>query len=190
MATGPLDLVVRIAQILDELDIPYALGGSLASSLFGEPRSTVDVDLAIRLTPDQGDALLNRTSAEFYVPIGLARDAIRARSSFNVVDTEHGLKIDFFVLGDGLLDRRQIDRRVSVAIPSARAGIWVTAPSDQILRKLEWYRSGGSVSDRQWRDVVGIIRSVRGNLDIADLQDAARALGLIDLLSEALRQGS
>jgi hypothetical protein len=190
MAAGPLDLVIRIARILDELEIPYALGGSLASSLFGEPRSTVDVDLAIRLAPDQAAALLEHTSTEFYVPIALAREAIRARSSFNLVDTDSGLKIDLFVLGDGLLDRRQIDRRIKVTIPGAAADIWVTSPEDQILRKLEWYRDGGAVSDRQWRDVVGILRGRRGDLDIRDLTDTGHALGLADLLAEALAQAS
>ncbi len=186
MAAGPLDLVRQVTQILADLEIPYALGGSLASSLFGEPRSTVDVDIAIRLAADRQAAPLQRTTAEFYVPIDAARAAMRAHSSFNLVDTVSALKVDLFVLGDGLLDRMQIHRRIKVAIPGAADGIWVTSPEDQVLRKLEWYRSGGAVSDRQWRDVIGILRNQAGDLEVEYMTDTARELGLDDLLSDAL----
>ncbi len=188
MAVGPLELVRQVTQILGELDIPYTLGGSLASSLFGEPRSTVDVDLAISLVEGREAALLDRAVAQFYVPLDAARTTIRDRSSFNLVDTRHGLKVDLFVLGDGLLDRMQIERRLEVAVPGAAAPLWVTSPEDQVLRKLEWFRSGGSTSDRQWRDVIGILRNQAGQLDLDYLTTIADELGLTDLLDEALAQ--
>jgi hypothetical protein len=117
MIKGPLPLVSQVAGILDDLEIPYALGGSLASSLIGEPRSTVDVDIAIRVNEGIEAVLLERVNAEFYVPMDSARAAIRAHSSFNLVDIAHGLEVDLFVLGDGLLDRMQIERRLNVSIP-------------------------------------------------------------------------
>ena len=123
MSKGPLELVGQVAAILDELGIPYALGGSMASSLIGEPRSTVDVDIAIKLEGHAGAALLDRVNAEFYVPIESARAAIQACSSFNLIDTAHGLKVDLFVLGDGLLDRMQSERRMNVSIPGFGDGI-------------------------------------------------------------------
>jgi len=187
MTKGPLDLVHQVAQILDDLDIPYALGGSMASSLFGEPRSTVDVDIAIRLATDRADAFLERAEAEFYVPVDAARAAVEAQTSFNLLDTKCGLKVDLFVLGEGPLDRMQIDRRIKVAIPGIDGGIWVTSPEVQVLRKLDWYLKGGSVSDRQWRDVVGILRTTRA-LDTGYLLEAARTIGLHDLLAVALDQ--
>ena len=113
MTKGPLELVIQVAAILDDLEILYALGGSMASSLIGEPRSTVDVDIAIKVQAGTEAALLERASADFYVPVDAARAAIRAHSSFNLVDTAHGLKVDIFVLGDGLLDRMQIERRMT-----------------------------------------------------------------------------
>ena len=115
---GPLALVVRVAKILDELAIPYALGGSLAASFFGEPRATADVDVAIQLDGDVGEALLARVRPEFYVPLESARDAIRSHQSFNLIADEQALKVDLFVLGDGLLDRRQIERRVRIPLPN------------------------------------------------------------------------
>jgi hypothetical protein len=185
MAKGPLDLVSQVVTILDDLGIPYALGGSLASSLIGEPRSTVDVDIAIKLEHQAGAALLERVNAEFYVPTQSARVAIDAHSSFNLIDTAHGLKVDLFVLGGGLLDRMQIERRITVTIPGVAGRIWVTSPEDQVLRKLDWYRSTGHESERQWRDVVGILR-VHGDLmDRGYMSETARALNLGTLLDEA-----
>jgi len=185
MTKGPLELVVQVAAILDELGIPYALGGSLASSLVGEPRSTVDVDIAITLEHKAGAALLARATAEFYVPIDAARDAIKAHSSFNLVDTAHGLKVDRFVLGEGLLDRMQIERRMNVAIPGLAGRMWVTSPEDQVLRKLDWYRSTGHESERQWRDVVGILRIHGDVMDRGYLDETARQLDLGSLLAAA-----
>ena len=188
MAAGPLELVRHMAGIFDELGLRYALGGSMASSLLGEPRSTVDVDMAVVMDAGSGEALLERVGAEFYVPIDSARAAIRRQSSFNLVDTASALKVDLFVLGDGLLDRMQIERRVLVEVPGAPGGIWVTAAEDQVLRKLDWYRQGERVSDRQWRDVVGILRVHHETIDRDYLTSTAGVLDLDVDLEEAFRQ--
>ena len=190
MPGGPFELVVRMAAMFDALRLPYALGGSMASSLVGEPRSTMDVDMAVRLDVASGEELLDRVSASFYVPMGAARTAIRARTSFNLVDTTSALKVDIFVLGDGLLDRMQLERRVLVEIPGAPAGIWITSAEDQVLRKLDWFRQGGAVSDRQWRDRVGILRVHRDDVDRTYLVASAGSLDLVGELDEALRQAA
>lgn len=189
-AKGPFDLLCQMAEILDDLGVLYALGGSMASSLLGEPRSTVDVDMAIRLDGISGEALLERVGAAFYVPVESARQAMVRHSSFNIVDTASALKVDLFVVGDGLLDRMQIERRVLVPIPGAPNGIWVTSAEDQVLRKLDWFRQGGSMSDRQWRDVVGILRIHRGSMDLDYLRASAREVGLTDQVIEALQQAA
>ena len=135
-----------------------------------------------------GESLLERVAAEFYVAVDSARVAIRNQSSFNLVDTASALKVDLFVLGDGLLDRMQIERRVLVEVPGAPGGIWVTAAEDQVLRKLDWYRQGDRVSDRQWRDVVGILRVHHETIDRAYLTSTAHVLDLGADLEEAFRQ--
>ena len=119
MTDGPLDLVDRFVAILDDLAIPYAVGGSVATALVGEPRSTVDVDIAVDPSPTAAEALIERVAADFYVPKKAATAAVAAHSSFNTVDTVNGLKVDLFVLGDGLLDRRQIERRVFLSVPES-----------------------------------------------------------------------
>ena len=92
------------------------------------------------------------------------------------------------MLGGGLFDRMQIERRIKVAIPGTTDQIWVTSPEDKVLRKIEWYRSGGEVSDRQWRDVVGILRNGVDDLDVSYLTITAGEVGLDQLLTEALSQ--
>ena len=185
---GSLSVVCRIAAILDELSIPYALGGSVASSFFGEPRATSDVDVAIRVDMKLGERLVGRVGAEFYVPVESARAAIRSHQSFNLLAVDNAFKVDLFVLGDSLLDQRQLERRLLIAMPGAPNGLWVTSPEDQILRKLDWFRQGGSVSDRQWRDVIGILL-VRGeDLDIDYLRDTASQLDLTRLLDTAFAE--
>jgi hypothetical protein len=190
MIVGPLDIVSRVIAILDDLNIPYALGGSLASSLVGEPRATADADVAVRLGTEHVVEFLERASERFYVPIESAHTAIREHTSFNLVDEEHALKVDVFVLGDGVLDSMQIERRIRVAVPGFEREIWVTSPEDQVLRKLQWYQDGGSLSDRQWRDVVAILQVRHGVLDTDYLHVTARAVGLEGLLAQAIEQSS
>lgn len=183
---GPLDLVLRVAELLEGLGIDYVLGGSMASSFFGEPRATMDVDIAIRVEPILGEALLEQAEPAFYVPREAARRAFEERDSFNLVAYDVNMKVDIFVLGDGLLDRRQIERRRRVTLSASGAELWVTSPEDQVLRKLAWHTLGDS--DRQWRDVIGILRVSAEELDLDDLRAAAAELGLSDLLDEALAQ--
>lgn len=187
---SPLDVVLRVASMFDELAIEYVLGGSVASSFFGEPRATADIDVAIRLDPQVGEQLLARAASEFHVPRAVARAAIESHDSFNLIDTAIPFKVDIFVLGDSLLDRRQLERRIQIAVPGAPVGLWVTSPEDQVLRKLDWFRAGGEVSDQQWRDIAGILRVSGDELDLEYLETTAESLGLRELLGRARRHGS
>lgn len=185
--TDPIALALRVATILDEHAVSYALGGSLASSMFGEPRGTIDIDMAIRLEQRQLADLVNTLEVEFYVPVEAARQAVEQSTSFNLIDDD-GLKVDLFVLGDTALDRHQLEHRQRILVTQDPPQyLWVSAPGSQVLRKLEWYQAGGSVSERQWRDVVGILRAQRSTLDLADLTHMAQAIGLGELLDTALR---
>lgn len=155
--------------------------------MFGEPRATNDVDLAVRISPGDLDPVLARLHArEFYVPERLANDAIANRTSFNVIHPS-GLKVDLFVHGDGLLDRLQMERRVRVSVATEPpSDLWVTSPDDQILRKLDWYRLGQQVSDRQWRDIIGLLQAQATHVDLDGLRSTAADVGLDDLLGLAM----
>lgn len=187
MTVGPLGLAIEFGALLEGLGIRYALGGSVASSLLGEPRTTVDVDFAVKLDAKELEQILNLIGTEFHVPIESARAAVEARTSFNLINKATGIKIDIFVVGGDSLDRRQLDRRKSMLVRrDPRAELWVTSAEDQILRKIAWYRDGGEVSDRQWRDIVGLLRTQRSNLDFDDLRSAATEFGLEALLQRAM----
>ncbi|MDA9981787.1 hypothetical protein N9H39_03430 [Gammaproteobacteria bacterium] len=189
MADGPLDITLRVVAVLDDLGIQYVLGGSLASSLLGEPRATADVDLAVRMAEEDIAPLVRAIESEFYVSEDAVLEAVRRHASFNIVHLESVQKVDLFVLGDGLLDRRQLEGRVRVLVrEDPPYELWIGSAEDQILRKLSWYRAGGEVSDRQWRDVVGILSVQRGRLDLETLQAVASDLDLAGLLARALAE--
>jgi hypothetical protein len=118
--------------------------------------------------------------------LAAAREAVHSHASFHLIDVTSALKVDLFVLGHGLLDRMQIARRILVAVPGAPGGIWVTAAEVLVLRKLDRFRGTGSMSDRQWRDVVGILRVQAEALDHQYLEVTARTLTLADLRADAM----
>jgi hypothetical protein len=184
---GPLELAIQIATILDELNIEYALGGSLASSLVGEPRSTIDVDMATKLDSSTIELFLNKIPDEFYIPDESVKSAIKLKSSFNLIDTKNSLKIDIFIVDNSKLDVSQIERRILIDIPEIKKSIWVTSPEDQILRKLDWYRLSGGSLEKQIRDVIGILNINKDHLDFDFLHAQANNLGMSDLLDEVIK---
>lgn len=186
MTLTHLELAVSVSLLLDEVGMRYVIGGSVASSLVGEPRSTVDIDIAVEMEPGNLDLLLDRVRPTFYVPENDAARAVREKDSFNLIHNEAALKVDLFVLGDGVLDVNQLERRMRVQVSTDPvAKLWITSPEDQVLRKLDWYRQSGQMSDRQLRDVIAILQINQDQLDDAYLTATAELVGLSDLLDEA-----
>jgi len=177
-----------VASALDELGVRYVIAGALASGVVGEPRYTADVDMAVELRETQVDLLIEKLSPRFYVPEGLLRRAVRDRASANLIDNDTGLKVDLFVAGGTPLDADTLNRRVAVTSEGVDAVLFVQSAEDVILHKLRWYRKGGERSDRQWRDVIGVVRLQGDRLDRAYLAYGADLLGVTDLLERALAQ--
>jgi hypothetical protein len=180
----PLSIALAVAEILDTLGIAHTIGGSIASAFAGEPRSTIDIDFVAALEEHHIDALVAAFSADFYVDDVALRRAIRARASANLIHQSTHLKVDLFVAGGTPLDAQQLERRQRVTV--AGRTIHVHPPEDILLQKLRWYRKGGEVSDRQWRDILGIITVQGPHLDREYLTLNAPILGVADLLARAL----
>lgn len=182
-----LSVVLHVIDILDELQVRYHLGGSFASAIHGVPRQTMDADLVVDLPPGTVIGLIDRLRDQFYVDLDVAKEAAVRHGSFNAIHLESGFKIDFFIKGTGEFDEVELERSESTQISAdpPRSAMVKTA-EDTILRKLQWYRSGGEVSDRQWRDVLGVLTTMSGNLDRGYLARWATKLGVSDLLDRAV----
>lgn len=178
-------VLVEFLALLERLSIRYTVGGSVASGLHGEPRSTHDTDVLVELRREQSKALVRELRPAFYVDEEGLRRALDESSSFNVIHVAGARKFDVFVAGSGILDREQMARAVRVRIDPDGPLVPVTSAEVIVLRKLDWFRRGGEASERQWRDVLSVLRVQRGRLDETYLEQMAAELGLADLLARA-----
>jgi hypothetical protein len=184
----PIAVAHLIAAHLDRIGVSYVIGGSFASSVHGEPRSTNDVDFVADLHNGDIDAFIDGIGSSCYVSRAAVVEAVQTGGAFNAIHVSTAIKVDIFVAGSDAFDRERLRRRIRVpfsAGPDA-VSLFVDTAEDTILRKLEWYRRGGESSERQWRDVAGIIDAQSSRLDRTHLRTWAANLGVADLLERAL----
>ncbi len=175
-----------VADALDALQITYRVGGSIASSALGVARSTIDVDIVADLGFPHVAPLVARLEVDYYIDADMIREAIHRRSSFNVIHLPTMMKVDVFVVKMREFDRAAFSRVTNERIAEDDTRTFpLTTAEDIILHKLEWYRIGDGVSERQWDDVLGVMRIQRDLLDRAYLEHWARELGIDDLLQRA-----
>jgi len=181
-----------ITRTLKWLGVRYYVGGSLASSVRGLPRTSIDVDLAAELRPEHVAPLVGALLGEFYVSEPRVKDAVDARRSFNVIHLATMMKVDVFVSRQRPFDRALFDRLTPEFLDTAGTSVPHPVPraEDVILLKLEWYRAGGEVSERQWGDVAGVIKVAGGGLDREYLSRWAGELGVSDILDRALAEAA
>jgi len=181
------EAVAALTSVLDQLGIAYLVGGSVASLVHGEVRTTQDVDLVVDLAPQRLGPLAAALQAQFLADVELLRVCLRQRIASNIVHRSTGLKLDLFPLRDRPFSREELARAVRVEIAPG-CGVRVATAEDCALTKLEWFRKGGEVSERQWRDVQGVLRLQASRLDRAYLRRWAPELGIDDLLQRALNE--
>ena len=188
MTNDVLAALSPIARTLKWLGVRYYVGGSLASSVRGLPRTSIDVDLAAELGPEHVTPLVGALTSEFYVSEPRVREAVAARRSFNVIHLATMMKVDVFVSRQRPFERELFDRLTPEFLDTAGTSVPHPVPraEDVILLKLEWFRAGGEVSDRQWGDVIGVIRVAGAALDRNYLARWASQLGVSDLIDRAL----
>ena len=172
----------------DRLNIRYLVTGSVASSIYGSPRATRDIDLVAEVRLEHVPPLVSSLGRDFYVDADMMRDAIGAKRAFNVIHFATSYKFDIFPAGSDPYTRAQFERGQTgrFAIENESVDFQVVSAEDSILSKLLWYKSGGGVSEQQWRDILSVF-DVRGAmLDLQYLDKWARHLSIHDLLSRAL----
>jgi hypothetical protein len=170
------------------MDVPYRITGSVASSILGVARTTLDIDLVADLGAENVVPLVRALEDSYYVEESAVRDAVDRKTSLNVIHLDTMLKVDLFVLKSDPYEREAFSRGRSHelgAAPECRS-YPVGAPEDVILDKLVWFRAGGESSDRQWRDVLGVVEIQGETLDRAYLARWAAHLDVTDLLRQAL----
>ncbi|MCA9796780.1 MAG: hypothetical protein KC910_33450, partial [Candidatus Eremiobacteraeota bacterium] len=181
----PFAIASRVTSVLEAHGIEYFLGGSIASTIHGEPRFTQDVDIVVRLKQEHVDLLLSRLEGEFYASQTGLQEAIKRRSSANLIHLETGFKIDLMISRERAFEASRFARKQLVV--QGVHQFQVATAEDIILVKLEWYRLGQETSDRQWRDVLTVLMTCEG-LDRSYLERWANELGVADLLARACRE--
>ncbi len=184
-----LEVTLKATAVLESLGIDYLVGGSLASSLHGIPRATRDADLVARLEQRHIAPLVEAFCDDFYIDAGMIRDAIRTRTMFNIIDLKTMFKLDVFVAKGDSISGQEMSRKQTISLGGEPEQTLVVASAeDIILQKLDWYRLGNEISERQWDDVLGVIKVQGARLQQDYLHEAAVVMGLTELLDRAMLQ--
>lgn len=183
------DYVSAMEPVIEALEaegIACYIGGSVASSILGVPRTTLDVDLVAALDVASVSKVVGRLGDAYYVDEAAVMDAALLGRSFNAIHLSTMFKVDVFVMGDGEYERVAMDRSRPVALEEAGGRSFrVASPEDVILHKLMWYRDGHEVAERQWKDVLGVLKIRLATLDRSYLATWAERLGVLELLDRA-----
>ena len=167
-----IEVTLKVIKVFDKLGIPYHIGGSLASSAFGIARSTLDVDIVADIKAEQASDIYENLREEFYVDAEMILDAV-----------------DIFPLKHHPFDQQAFSRRLQKALSEdALHQVFFATPEDILLHKLTWYKAGGEVSDRQWNDVLGVLKVQGDQLDMVYLKEWAEKLNVFNLLMKAIHE--
>jgi len=179
----------QLTGVLDDLKINYAIGGSIASSIYGKVRFTQDVDISVVPFADQAEQLFAELKENFYISQEAMNQAISNRSSFNVIHLTSAFKIDIFVQKDDDFHRQLLLRRRKVKLDESLNHLFdIVSAEDIILLKLLWYQTSGCTSERQWSDVLGVLAVQSESLDMKYLRTCSTKLGLSNILQKAIDQ--
>jgi hypothetical protein len=177
-----------VADAFAKLGVSYFVGGSVASSAYGVARSTLDVDMVSHLKREHVCGLISALKDLYYISEELIVGAIQRSSSFNLIHLGTGLKVDVFITKNRPYDQVATSRarEDSLSDEDGAPRFYLASPEDVILAKLEWFKSGGETSTRQWNDILGVFRVQNTHLDRTYLRHWAVQLGISELLEKAI----
>lgn len=185
------DILAALAPVVaafDGLGVRHYIGGSVASTMHGAIRSTMDVDVVCDLRADQVEAFLAAFGADVYLSQAAVRQAVEKRSCFNVIHLPTAYKVDVFVSRGRPFDVAAMERAIPLPLAAGReTTVPVATPEDSIVAKLEWFRIGDETSERQWQDVSRLVALHGDVLDLAYMRRMAESVGVAHLLDRLLR---
>jgi len=189
MQNEPIEVTFMVTQVLEKLNIPYLISGSLASTLYGMVRTTQDSDIVAEMQMEHLQPFVAALQDEFYLDDEMIAESIRCHSSFNIIHRESMFKVDIFIPDPRPFLQSQLSRaQLQTFLFEKEISAKFSSPEDIILAKLEWYRLGGEVSERQWRDVLGVLKTCASRLDLGYLRKWAHELEVSDILERVLQE--
>jgi hypothetical protein len=191
MQNEPIEVTLKVTDVFEKLGVAYLIGGSLASTLHGMIRTTQDSDIVADMRQEHLQPFVAALQDEFYIDAEMIADSIQRSASFNIIHRESMFKVDVFTPRPRPYLQSQFARAQRQAFTfETEISAKFASPEDTVLSKLEWYRLGGEVSERQWRDILGVLKTRSGDLDLKYLQTWAKELKVSDLLEWALQEAS
>ena len=191
MQNEPVEVTIKVTDVFEKLGLPYLVAGSLASTLYGMVRTTQDSDIVAEMRLEHVQPFVSALQGEFYVDDEMIAESVQRNSSFNIIHRETMFKVDVFIPRPRPFLQSQLTRAQRQTFTFEKeVSAKFASPEDTILSKLEWYRLGGEVSDHQWRDILGILKTRAGDLDLDYLRKWAGELKVSDLLDQALKTTS
>lgn len=173
----------ELARVLDALGLRYVVGGSMAASVWGEPRFTRDSDFAVDLPPERVDDLVHALENDWHVDRELVFEAVQRRRGFNIFTRAGFSKVDVYVPPDEGIHPNKWERAQRRVVAGAELAI--TSPEDIVLQKLDWFRQGGEQMAQQLIDAVEVLRTQGERIDRAYIEKWATRIGVADLLARA-----
>jgi hypothetical protein len=174
------ELLRKMATTLEKLGVPYAVVGSTASTVYGEPRFTNDIDIVLDLHSRDVTAFCSEfPSPEYYLSRPAVEAAVNRRFQFNIIHPSSGLKVDCILVGDSEFDRNQIQRALRVERTEVAYAVQFATPEDVILKKMEYFKLGQS--EKHTRDICGILRAQGDRIDREYIRTWAAKMGLTEI---------
>ena len=182
-----LTVLENFVNTLEQFGIAYAIGGSIASSIYGNVRFTQDTDITVEAFDNLAEKLIDSLKNEYYISEQAVYQALRQRGSFNAIHIESAFKIDIFIQKDTAFEKQLISRRKLLKLSDMLdKSFSVVSPEDIILLKLCWHRDSGYESERQWNDVLGVLEIQGDRIDFEYLRKWAVILEVSELLDRAI----
>lgn len=185
-----LKSVMPVIKAFEKLGVKYYIAGSVASSVYGVARSTMDIDCVSDLTQGKAKDFVALLEKEYYVEEQAILEAIQKHSCFNLIHLETMFKVDIFIAKQRPYDQISLQRRKKDTLDDNQnvPEVYIVSPEDLILSKLVWFHDGGQISEKQWNDILGVLKVQKGYLDLDYLKHWADELALADLLEKSFEE--